>query len=138
MNNQKLQYYLHDEAGAIRFELAGSLSGGGAQSVYQAWQTALSIIGDRMLIIDITFVTEADERGSRLLRLWHQSGARIIAASRESRALAQPFLGEPVPAPPPKQSWLRRLSTVLLGRFADSHDPGESRESATPNPSRER
>jgi hypothetical protein len=55
MNNQKLQYYIHDEVHALRFELAGSLSGEGAQSVCQAWHLALSIIGNRVLIIDITF-----------------------------------------------------------------------------------
>jgi hypothetical protein len=117
MNNQKLQYYIHDEVHALRFELAGSLSGEGAQSVCQAWQTALSIIGNRTLIIDITFVSEADERGRDLLGLWHQNGARLIAASPESQALAQPFLGEPAPTPPPKQSWFRRLTGFLLRRL---------------------
>lgn len=47
MNNQGLQYHIHDESDELRFELAGRLSKGGAQSVYQAWQTALSILGDR-------------------------------------------------------------------------------------------
>jgi hypothetical protein len=46
MSIQQLQYYVHDERNAFRLELAGSLTGRGVQSVYQAWQTALSIIGD--------------------------------------------------------------------------------------------
>jgi hypothetical protein len=117
MNNQKLKYHIHDEVHALRFELAGSLSGEGAQSVCQAWHIALSIIGNRALIIDITFVSEADERGRDLIGLWHQSGERLIAASPESQALAQPFLGEPAPAPPFKQSWLRRLTGFLLERL---------------------
>jgi hypothetical protein len=50
MKDQGLQYYMHDESDALRFELAGRLSNGGAQSVYQAWQTALSILGDRTAI----------------------------------------------------------------------------------------
>lgn len=66
--NQGLQYYIHDEADALRFELAGSLSNGGAQSVYQAWQNALSILSDRATIIDISFVTDADAYGSALPR----------------------------------------------------------------------
>ena len=33
------------------FSLAGTLSNGGAHGVYQAWQTALSILGDRPLKI---------------------------------------------------------------------------------------
>jgi hypothetical protein len=92
MKTQMIEYYLHDEWDAFRFELAGSLSGDGAQSVYQAWRTALSIVRDRPVIFDITFVVEADERGRAILLLWHQNGARIIAASPESRALAEPIL----------------------------------------------
>ena len=46
MKTQTLGYHLHDEWDAFRLELAGSVSGDGAQSVYQAWRTALSIVGD--------------------------------------------------------------------------------------------
>ena len=120
MKTQTLEYYLHDEWDALRFELAGSLSGDGAQSVYQAWRTALSIVGDRPVIFDITFVVEADERGRAILLLWHQNGARIIAASSESRALAEPILGEALPAPPAKQGWLHRLSALILRRLTGS------------------
>jgi ABC-type transporter Mla MlaB component len=63
------------------------VTGEGVHSAYQAWQTALSIIGYRTLTIDITFVSEADERGCALLLSWHENGARIIAASPESKAL---------------------------------------------------
>ena len=35
---------------ALRFKLSGSLSGRSAESVQHAWQTALSIIGDRSLV----------------------------------------------------------------------------------------
>jgi hypothetical protein len=103
MKTQTLGYYLHDEWDAFRLELVGSLSGDGAQSVYQAWRTALSIVGDRPVIFDISFVVEADERGRALRLLWHQNGARIIAASPESRALAEPILCDALPAPPAKQ-----------------------------------
>ena len=115
-NNQGLQYYIHDRSDALRLVLAGSLSGAGAQSIRQAWQTALSIIRDRPLIIDISFVVEADEHGRTLLCLWQQHGAQIIAASPESRALVYAVLGEPILVSPPKQSWLRRLRALLLGR----------------------
>ncbi len=120
MNSQRLQYYIHDETGVLRFELAGSLSGAGAESVCQAWQTSLSIIGNRPLIIDITFVADADEYGCSVLDTWHRSGARIIAASPESKALAEAVLGEavlgePIPVAHPKQSWLQRLRGFVLG-----------------------
>lgn len=120
MKKQALEYYLHDEWDAFRFELAGSLNGDGAQSVYHAWNTALSITGDRPVIFDITFVIEADESGRALLRLWHQSGARIIAASPESRALAEPIIGETLPEQPLKQDWLQRLIAIVLRSFDSS------------------
>jgi hypothetical protein len=120
MKTRTLEYYLHDEWDAFRFELSGSLSGDGAQSVYQAWRTALSIVGDRPVIFDISFVVEADERGRAILLLWRQNGARIIAASPESRALAESVLGEALPAPPAKQGWLQRLSAPILRRLTGS------------------
>jgi hypothetical protein len=90
-----LEYYIHDGPTALRFDLRGSLSGSGAESVHNAWQAALSVIGERSLIVDITFVADVDDRGRALLELWHRSGTRIIAASRESRALAKAVLDEP-------------------------------------------
>jgi hypothetical protein len=115
MNSQRLQYYIHDESDILRLQLAGSLSGAGVESVYQAWHTSLSIIGNRPLIIDITFVVDADEHGCAVLDAWRRSGARIIAASAESQALAEAVLGEPIPVAQPKQSWLRRLGGFVLG-----------------------
>lgn len=115
MNNQPLQYYIHDNSDGLKLELAGSLSGAGVESVYQAWQTSLSIIGNRPLIIDITFVVDADEHGSALLDAWYRFGARIIAASPESQALAGAVLGLPIPVVHPKQSWLQRLRGFILG-----------------------
>ena len=94
MNSEPLQYYIHDGPRSLRFHLSGSLSGRGAESVQHAWQTALSILGDRPLIVDITSVVDADDRGHGLLALWQQSGARIVAGSRASRALAQYIVGE--------------------------------------------
>jgi hypothetical protein len=117
MNNQELQYYIHDGSDQLRFELAGSLSKGGAQSVYQAWQTALSILGGRPLMIDVSFVTDADACGGALLALWHRNGARIIAASPESRALIAPIIGKAIPAPWHRQSWFQRLSASIFSRL---------------------
>jgi hypothetical protein len=116
MKSQALQYYMHDEPDAFRFELAGSLSGEGAQSVFQAWRTALSIIGGRPLIVDMTYVDDADERGRSLILFWHQHGARIIAASARSGALAGSILGESLPEPPAKPVRLPRLRAFFRGR----------------------
>ena len=88
MKGELLEYWIHDGSGAMRFDLAGSLRGNGAQSVRYAWQTALSVIGDRPLVIEIRHVIDADDDGRALLLHWQQCGAQIVAESPESRALA--------------------------------------------------
>ena len=109
MGTEQLQYYIHDESDAFRLELSGNLSGDGAQSVYLAWRTGLSIVGERPVIVDITFVNEADDRGRVLLNLWQSTGARIVAGSVEAWLLAKSILKHPIPEPPAKKSWLQQL-----------------------------
>jgi len=118
VKDDRLQYYMHDDADAFRFELSGSLSGDGVRSMDHAWRTALSIIGERPLVADITYVTDADARGRALLLLWRRLGMRIIAASAESRALVETVPGEPlvVAESAPAIGWLQRLFTVIRGR----------------------
>jgi hypothetical protein len=94
MKNQEYQYYMHDGPTAFRFELTGHLNHAAARSLDQDWRTASSTIGDRRLIVDITFVTGADEQGRALITRWHQQGARLIANSKASLALAESILGE--------------------------------------------
>jgi hypothetical protein len=134
---ERLQYYMHDEPDAFRFELSGSLSGKGAESVYHAWRTALSIIGARPLTVDITYIDDLDERGRSLLLLWHGHGARIVASSDESRALAELILGEPFPAPVAKAGLLDRVKAWLRPRVGVSAEIStraehRRRESAAP------
>jgi ABC-type transporter Mla MlaB component len=97
MKNQTLQYYMHDGPNAFRMELAGNLDRDSALQIDQAWRTASSIIGDRTLIVDMTFVSEADDAGRALLARWHCEGARLIAGSKSSRALAESIVGKPLP-----------------------------------------
>jgi len=93
MKTQALRYYMHDGPAAFRFELAGDLNDEGARRLEQDWRTASSVIGDRLLIVDITFVTSAEKEARILLARWHASGARIIADSHTSRSLAESILG---------------------------------------------
>jgi hypothetical protein len=120
MKNERLQYYIHGDTDAFRLELSGSLSGEGVRSVYHAWRTALSIVGERPVIADITFVTDADEGGHGLLHLWHRHGVRITAASAQARALAESILDEPFPVPAPASGtgWLQRVTAAIRGRSA--------------------
>src|ERR1700676_3176695 len=109
MKNMALQYYMHDGPTAFRFELAGNLNDDGARRLDRDWRTVSPEIGDRRLIVDMTFVTGVDEQGRGLINRWHREGARLIANSKASRALAESILGEPLPkssAATPDRTWL--------------------------------
>ena len=97
MKSQTLQYYMHDGPSAFRFELAGDLNNEAARDLHQAWRTASSMIGDRALVVDMTFVTGAGKDGRSLLARWHAEGAQLIARSNVSRALAEAIVGAPLP-----------------------------------------
>ena len=97
MKSQTLQYYMHDGPSAFRFELAGDLNNEAAHDLDQAWRTASAVIGDRALVVDMTFVTGAGKDGRSLLARWYAEGAQLIARSKVSRALAEAIVGEPLP-----------------------------------------
>src|SRR4051812_30043491 len=99
MKNQELQYFMHDGPSAIRFELAGDLDSEGAVELAEAWRTASSLIGKRVLIVDMTFVTSVGEIGRELLANWYSQGAQIVARSKASRDIAETIVGGPLPVP---------------------------------------
>ena len=112
-----LRYFIHDDFDAFRIELSGSLVGRAAQKAYEAWRSE-SLLGRRArLVVDISYVTEADEHGKAVLRTWHELKARIVASSPASRAIADSVLDAPVPLPSarwtlvsPLGSFFRRLA----------------------------
>jgi hypothetical protein len=79
---QTFSYYMHDGSTAFSFELAGDLSDEGARELEQAWRTATSVIGEKELLIDLSYVTGFDEAGHELLNKWHAHGARLVVISR--------------------------------------------------------
>ena len=111
-----LEYYIHDEADALRFEIVGNLTGPAVGSVDQAWRTAHSVLHGRGLVVGLTAFADADKSGRDLLLGWHRSGARIIARSPESRKLAEGIVGAPVPMPAPQSAWRQRVCDFLLRR----------------------
>jgi len=100
MKTQALQYYMHDGPSAFRFELSGELTDDSARRLEQDWRTASSVMAGRMLIVDMTFITGADEAGRALLGRWHAAGAQLIASSKASRELAESVIGESLPECP--------------------------------------
>jgi hypothetical protein len=110
---------MHDGPMAFRFELAGTLDYEGALRLDQDWRTASSAIGDRKLIVDITFVENLADEGKTLLKRWHQEGARLIANSTTSRVLAESALGSPLPASTghamvSNRTWLPFHASILV------------------------
>ncbi len=55
----EFRYYMHDGPHALSFELAGELSDNAARELEQAWRAASSVIGNRSLIVDLSYVTES-------------------------------------------------------------------------------
>ena len=104
-----LQYYMHDEPDAFRLELSGALEGDGAQDVYHAWKTALSIVGARPFIVDLTYVSATDDYGRALVRLWRDNGVRIV--------------GEGRPDEPPKPTLTQRFSAIFSQRRNTAAEP---------------
>jgi hypothetical protein len=109
---QSMNYFMHDGPAAFRFELAGTLDDGDAVRLEKDWRTASSTIGDRTLIIDLSFVTAIDEAGRSLFRRWHASGAQFAAKSQHSRKLVEIITGRPFSAQqqqqPTYEPWLSR------------------------------
>ena len=96
MTNQTFQYFMHYGPSAFRLELAGDLNNEGASRLEQDLRTASSIIADRALIVDMTFVTSAEQEGRVLLARWYAEGAQFVAKSKVSRELAGAIVGKPL------------------------------------------
>src|SRR5689334_16719608 len=92
-----MTYYMHDSSAAFRFEIAGAISADDAVELQGAWCTASSVIDGRILIVDISYVTEISDRARVLLQEWNDNGARLIANSPAARAIAESIVGGPLP-----------------------------------------
>ena len=92
-----INYYMHDGPTAFSIELAGILGAEGANKLEQDWRGASAAIGDKELVIDVSFLTEIDQAGRQLLLRWFRNGATVVANTPESRALAESIIGQPLP-----------------------------------------
>ena len=109
-----LRFFVHNDPDAVRVELGGSLHGTDVETVYQAWQRATLTDAQKPVIVDVTFVIEADEHGRALLLLMHRFGARIIAESPESSSIVRPIVSQSIEAADSKSGWFHWLITFLL------------------------
>jgi len=70
---------MHDEATSFRFEIEGRLAGDAARRLEQSWRTALSVIGNRPLVIAVGQLTSIDPSGRALLCKWREAGVQFVA-----------------------------------------------------------
>src|SRR5260221_5711419 len=97
MKNPAFRYYIHDGPTAFSIELAGALAAEGAKKLEQDWGSVSAVIGEKELVVDISFLTEIDPGGRQLLLRWFRDGATVVANTPESRALAESIFGRPLP-----------------------------------------
>jgi anti-anti-sigma regulatory factor len=111
-----LVYYMHDEAAAFRFQLAGDLSKDAAADLDQARETASSVFGGRPLIVDFTRIESIDTDGRQLIEKWHGLGAQFVVTTRQAKMRMQSMTGIPFRLLGKDRSeWLRgRLLPWLL------------------------
>jgi hypothetical protein len=95
-----LQYFIHNDFDALRMEVSGCLVGAAAKDAYEAWRTASSMTRQRRRVIDLSFVTEADENGRVALRAWQEQGAQVLAPDfpLQSSLLSRSTAGNPASA----------------------------------------
>lgn len=111
-----LHYHIHDGPVAFRFALSGILAEPDTQRLEQDRQTALSTLGPRTLVVDVSDVTGVDEAGRMLLRGWHEGGARLVANSEVGRRIAESITGVAI-APPAARAQKARWRLPRMFRF---------------------
>jgi hypothetical protein len=90
-----IRYYIHAGPAAFRFELAGDLDAGDAQRLEREWRGTSLMIGNRVIVVDMSFVTGIDESTRSLFRRWYERGAEFAAGSKESRSLVESITQRP-------------------------------------------
>jgi hypothetical protein len=91
-----LRIIMHDDPGALTFQLEGKLAGPWVAELKDCWQTALVGLRPPRVRVDLTGVTFVDVAGRACLTEMHRQGAEFIAADCLTRAV----VAEIAKAPP--------------------------------------
>jgi hypothetical protein len=75
-----LRITVHDDSGALTFQLEGRLAGPWVQALEECWQDTLTRRCNAILRLDLTGVTSIDAGGQGCLAALHRQGAEFIAA----------------------------------------------------------
>lgn len=104
-----MRYYIHAGSAAFRYELAGDLDADDAARLDREWRSASITIGNRVVVVDMSFVTGIDEAARSLFKRWYARGAEFAASSKQSRELVESITEHPytreLPHEPTYQSW---------------------------------
>ena len=90
-----MRHYIHGGPAAFCCELAGDLNAADAWRLEQDWREVSSAIGNRLLVVDLSFVTAIDEAARSLFRRWYARGAEFAASSKRSRELVESITERP-------------------------------------------
>ena len=112
-----LRYFIHNDWDALRMELSGRLVGRAAREAYESLRNASFLPRRLPVVIDISYVAEADAAGLAVLRRWREQDGRILAATLASRAIAEPILSAPIARSLPRPAFLTRLFVFARGVF---------------------
>ena len=110
----ELRVRIQNEPEAVRFELEGRLGGADVEAVHEVWQREAFVDARTSVIVDITFISEADHYGRALLVLMHRFGAQIVAKTPESYAIVRRIVEETLESPVSKPGWLDRFIGFFL------------------------
>jgi len=127
-----VEIYQHDGATTFRIQLRGRLEGAQVENLEHAWICATSVLRGKQLVIDISGLTGADQKGAALLSRLRESGARFEgSAPPELVELAQAWgVGQPAATEP--GSGLRRLVRRLIRPLYSKHRPEGRSQPASP------
>src|SRR5579885_736208 len=75
-----LRITVHEEPGALTFQLEGRLAGPWVRVLEECWQSTLAGRRVRFLRLDLTGVTSIDATGRACLAALHHQGAEFITA----------------------------------------------------------
>ena len=125
-----LRYFIHDDFDAFRMEVSGGFVGSAARRAYEAWRAARLLARRVRPIVDISYVTKADEYGRAVLQAWREQDVQIVAASPASSALANSIPRTRVHPLSTHRTLVDRLSSLFrrstAGNLANAEGPGLS------------
>lgn len=134
---QPLRYFIHDDFDAFRMEIAGSLVGPAAQRAFEGWRSARFLACRARRVVDISYVTEADEDGKAVLRAWRERKTQIVASTPLSRAVANSIPHTSVHLPSARLTLVDRLGSIFSRVTAGNLARAENASTPSADPKQE-